>query len=70
MGAIVELEPLITFEGRDRLQAKQKALLYWYEHGKHLHMTVTDFFARCRISSDERRITFHEPRVAVERRGS
>jgi hypothetical protein len=49
----------VEFFGRDRVHAKRKALEYWYQNRHALHLTLADFFARCRISPDNRTITFH-----------
>jgi hypothetical protein len=48
----------VCFSGRDRAHAKRKALNYWYQHRDELGMTLRDFFLRCRLSSDQRTITF------------
>jgi hypothetical protein len=48
----------MQFEGRDRTHVKRKALDYWYRHRAQLRLNLRDFFHRCRMSSDERTITF------------
>lgn len=48
----------IEFSGRDRAHVKRKALDYWYNHRDFLKLSLRDFFSRCRLSSDERTITF------------
>ena len=45
--------------GRDRTHAKRKALDFWYQNRDRLHLSLRDFFSRCRLSADERTITFH-----------
>jgi hypothetical protein len=49
----------VAFNGRDRAHAKRKALDYWYHNRERLGLTLSDFFARCRLSPDNRTITFH-----------
>jgi hypothetical protein len=53
-----QVKPL-QFSGRDRAHAKRKALDYWYRNHERLRLNLRDFFARCRLSADERTITFH-----------
>jgi hypothetical protein len=48
----------VNFSGRDRVHAKRKALDYWYNNRDVLGLSVMDFFRRCRLSPDERTITF------------
>jgi hypothetical protein len=52
-----QLKPLI-FQGRDRAHAKRRALDWWYRHREDLGLCLRDFFSRCRISRDERTISF------------
>jgi hypothetical protein len=46
------------FQGRDRAHAKRRALDWWYRHREELGLCLRDFFGRCRISRDERTISF------------
>jgi hypothetical protein len=48
----------VNFNGRDRVQVKRKALDYWYDNRDKLQLSMRDFFSRCRMSRDERTITF------------
>jgi hypothetical protein len=54
---VYELSTL-NFSGRDRTHVKRKALDYWYRHRAELGVSLRDFFRRCRLSSDERTITY------------
>ena len=57
-GANVESNTALRFTGRNRAEAKRAALSYWYRHRERLALTLRDFFAICRLSSDERTIFF------------
>ena len=48
----------VEFSGRDRLQAKRKALDFWVENRAVLQLSMRDFLDRCRISPDHRKIVF------------
>lgn len=48
----------VNFNARDRVRAKRKALDYWYNNRELLRLSMRDFFSRCRLSQDERTITF------------
>ena len=48
----------VNFSGRDRVQTKRKALDYWYHNRDTLRLSMRDFFSHCRMSPDERTITF------------
>ena len=48
----------VAFCGRDRTHAKRKALDFWYQNRERLRLSLRDFFLRCRLSPDERTITF------------
>ena len=48
----------LKFTGKDRLDAKRKALRFWYTHRQTLHESVTDFAKRCTLSSDQKVITY------------
>lgn len=53
-----QVKTVEQFQGRDRAHAKRKALDFWYRHREQLGMSVRDFFQHCRLSHDERTITF------------
>ena len=48
----------VEFSGRDRADVKRKALDYWYHNRHLLNLDLKDFLGRCRVSADERTITF------------
>lgn len=48
----------LTFAGKNRLDAKRKALRYWYTHRESLHESVEDFSKRCTLSPDQKVITY------------
>ena len=48
----------LKFTGKDRLDAKRKALRFWYTHRQTLHESVTDFAKRCTLSPDQKVITY------------
>jgi hypothetical protein len=48
----------LAFSGKNRAEAKRRALSYWYQHREKLNLSLRDFFARCRLSADERTIIF------------
>ena len=48
----------LTFTGKDRLDAKRKALRFWYTHRESLHESVEDFARRCTLSPDQKVITY------------
>lgn len=48
----------LKFTGKNRLDAKRKALRFWYMHRGSLHESVTDFAKRCTLSSDQKVITY------------
>lgn len=51
----------VSFSGRDRVHVTRKALDFWYHHRAELKLSVRAFFLQCRLSSDERTITFLGP---------
>jgi len=51
-------ESKVNFSGRNRTHVKRKALDYWYHNRTVLRLSMNEFFARCRLSPDERTITF------------
>src|SRR6266545_1091955 len=48
----------VNFNGRNRAQVKRKALEYWFNNRDRLRMSLNDFVRHCRLSPDERTITF------------
>jgi hypothetical protein len=48
----------LKFTGKNRLEAKRKALRFWYEHRQSLHESVEDFAKRCSLSPDQKVITY------------
>jgi hypothetical protein len=48
----------LKFTGKNRLDAKRKALRFWYEHRQALRESVTDFARRCTLSPDQKVITY------------
>ena len=48
----------LKFTGKNRLDAKRKALRFWYTHRKTLHESVTDFAKRCTLSPDQKVIIY------------
>ena len=48
----------VVFAGKDRIDAKRRALDYWYRRPRLQGLTLRDFLLRCRLS-DERVITFY-----------
>jgi hypothetical protein len=51
----------VSFEGRDRVHVTRKALDFWYHHRAELKLSVRAFLQRCRLSTDERTITWLGP---------
>jgi hypothetical protein len=49
---------LIEFCGRDRVHAQRKALDWWFHHRQSLGLRLREFLALCRVSDDQRTITF------------
>jgi hypothetical protein len=48
----------LKFIGKNRLEAKRKALRFWYTHQEVLHESMEDFAKRCTLSSDQKSITY------------
>jgi hypothetical protein len=48
----------VNFTGRDRVHVKRKALDYWVHNRALLRIGLQEFFRHCRLSPDERTITF------------
>jgi hypothetical protein len=49
---------LIEFSGRDRVHARRKALDWWFHHRQSLGLRLLEFLSLCRVSDDQRTITF------------
>ena len=49
----------VEFHGRNRSDAKRKALNYWYLNKKGLRLDIRAFSQRCRLKSDGRTIVFY-----------
>ena len=52
---------VLKFTGRNRLDAKRKALRYWMTHRKMLHESMADFAKHCTLSPDQKVITYRRP---------
>ena len=50
---------VLKFTGRNRLEAKRKALRFWQSHQGLLNVSVHDFAKHCTLSLDEKVITYH-----------
>ena len=48
----------LKFTGRNRLEAKRKALHFWYTHQEMLHESMQDFVKHCTLSPDQKVITY------------
>jgi hypothetical protein len=46
-----------VFVGRDRVDAKRRALDYWYRQPRRSGLSLRDFLGRCRLS-DDHQITY------------
>jgi hypothetical protein len=51
----------LKFAGRDRLDAKRKALRFWYENRDALRLSMQDFAKSCTLSPDQKVITYRRP---------
>ncbi|MCZ6872669.1 MAG: hypothetical protein O7G88_03930 [bacterium] len=49
---------VLKFSGKNRLDAKRKALRFWYANRDVLHETMTDFARHCTLSPDQKVITY------------
>ena len=47
-----------SFSGRDRVHVTRVALDFWFQHRVALGLSALGFLERCRLSSDQRTITF------------
>jgi len=48
----------LKFTGRNRQEAKTKALHFWYTHQETLHESMQDFVKHCTLSPDQKVITY------------
>ena len=51
----------LKFTGKNRLEAKRKALRFWYTYQDVLHESMEDFAKRCTLSPDQKVITYRRP---------
>jgi hypothetical protein len=51
-------EKTLKFIGKNRFDAKRKALRFWYTHRDTLHESMQDFAKRCTLSPDQKVITY------------
>ncbi len=51
----------LKFTGKNRLEAKRKALRFWFTHRDTLRESMQDFARRCTLSPDEKIITYQRP---------
>ena len=54
----------LKFTGRNRLEAKSKALHFWYTHQEVLHESMRDFVKRCTLSPDQKVITYRRQQAS------
>lgn len=52
---------IARFVGKNRADAKRKALNYWYLNRTKLGLDLQEFSARCRLLENERTIVFYDP---------
>ena len=55
-------EETARFRGRNRADAKRKALNYWYVNQASLRLSLQQFSSHCRLLDDDRTIVFYRPR--------
>jgi hypothetical protein len=60
-------EGVLKFTGRNRLEAKRKALRFWHTYQALLHESMEDFVKHCTLSPDEKVITYHRLPAPDER---
>ena len=60
---LVTAEKTLKFIGKNRFDAKRKALRFWYTHRDTLHENMQEFAKNCRLSTDQKIITYrpHQP---------
>ncbi|MGE3537397.1 MAG: hypothetical protein AB7N91_08160 [Candidatus Tectimicrobiota bacterium] len=59
--ALEVLGTILKFSGRNRLEAKQKALQFWYTHQDVLQESMREFVKHCTLSPDQKVITYRRP---------
>jgi hypothetical protein len=60
---LVTPEKTLKFIGKNRFDAKRKALRFWYMHRDTLHENMQQFARNCTLSADQKSITYrpHQP---------
>ena len=56
----IKTDSVVRFRGRNRADAKRKALNFWYVNQQRLGLSLGAFSAQCRLLEDERTIVFYE----------
>ena len=51
----------LKFTGKNRLEAKRKALQFWYVNRDALRQSMEDFAKHCTLSPDQKVITYRRP---------
>jgi hypothetical protein len=59
--ALATVGRTLKFTGRNRLEAKRKALHFWYTHQETLRESMQDFMKRCTLSPDQKVVTYRRP---------
>jgi hypothetical protein len=55
---VVPAGKALKFIGKDRYDAKRKALRFWFTHQSDLRESMQEFVNRCRLSPDQKVITY------------
>jgi hypothetical protein len=55
----------LTFRGTRALEARRKAIGYWYDHRHCINLTLREFLARCRPVADESGALAYWPKGAT-----
>ncbi len=61
MTLVKENGRILKFTGKNRLDAKRKAIRYWFTHRDALNQSMEDFAKHCTLSPDQKVITYHRP---------
>ncbi len=56
-------ERTLKFIGKNRFDAKRKALRFWYTHRDVLHENMQEFAKHCTLSPDQKIITYRPQSV-------
>lgn len=56
--AVAISEKTLTFIGKNRFEAKRKAIRFWYTHRDVLNETMHEFAKRCTLSADQKVINY------------